>query len=257
MTLAQYCKLVDAQAWMALKSDASKFLLGYVWWVLEPLLYVGVFYVVFDIILDAKRADFLVFLMCGKLAFIWFTRSVNQSAGSIVSNAGLIGRIDVPKSMFPMVVVQQNLYKQAMVFALLLLILMAWGYPPGLSWGWMLPVALVQYLLIVACSLIGAVLVCYVRDFAMIISLATVFLLFTSGIFWDVRDLSDPHMTELILAVNPLAFLLDAYRQVLMYRTSPDLAHLAALALGCAGVIYLSVMFMRRFSQQLALRALS
>ena len=33
--------------------------------------------------------------------------------------------------------------------------------------------------------------------------------MFTSGIFWDVRALGDPHKTEMVLAVNPLAFVVD------------------------------------------------
>lgn len=257
MSLVQYLRLVDLQAWMALKSDASKLVLGYIWWVLEPLLYVAVFYVVFEVILGTKRADFLIFLMCGKLPFIWFSRSVNQAAGSIVASAGLIGRIDVPKSLFPMAQVQLNFYKQCLVFLFLFVVLIAAGFKPGWTWLWVSPVILVEYLLIVAVSLIASVLVCYVRDFAMVISLGTVFLMFSSGIFWDVRDLGNPQMTELILRINPIAFLLDAYRQVLMYNTAPDLMHLLSLGAGCCGVIWLSLLFMRSRSQELALRALS
>ena len=257
MSLTQYLRLVDLQAWMALKSDASRLFLGYLWWVLEPMLYVAVFYVVFDVILDAKRADFLVFLMCGKLPFIWFSRSVTQAGGSIVASAGLIGRIDVPKSMFPMAQVQLNFYKQTVVFAFLFVVLGVAGFGPAWSWMWVVPVIVVQYLFIVACSLIASIAVCYIRDFAMVINLATVFLLFSSGIFWDVRDLGDPRMTELILRINPVAFLLDAYRQVLMVHTRPDLLHLAVLGAGCCVSIWITVAFMRWRSQQLALRALS
>jgi lipopolysaccharide transport system permease protein len=61
----------------------------------------------------------------------------------------------------------------------------------------------------------------------------------------------------LILSLNPLAFILDAYRQVLMYDTAPDMAHLAAIGLGFAAVILFMVGLMRRGSQFLALRALT
>ena len=70
MTLRHYFTLVDTMARMSLKADAARFFFGYLWWILEPLLYVAVFYVVFEVILGSKRADFLVFLMCGKLTFI-------------------------------------------------------------------------------------------------------------------------------------------------------------------------------------------
>jgi lipopolysaccharide transport system permease protein len=242
---------------MALKADAARYYLGYIWWILEPLLYVAVFYVVFDIVLGFGRGDYLIFLICGKLPFVWFSKTVTQASGSIVANAGLIGKIDVPKALFPMAVVQEGLYKQLAVFLLLFALVLAFGHPLTRAWIWLVPLIAVQYLMIVACSLVGAVLVCFVRDFSMLISLAMIFLMFTSGIFWDARSLSDPAMAELVLTANPLAFILDAYRQVLMHGTRPELAHLLLIGLGSAALIALAVRFIERMSRLLALKALT
>jgi lipopolysaccharide transport system permease protein len=257
MTLTQYFRLVDMQARLALKADAAKFFLGYIWWVLEPLLFVGVFYVVFNVILDSNRADFLVFLMCGKLPFVWFSKSVNSSANAIVGNAGLIGKIDIPKTMFPMVRIQEGLYRQIAVFALLFAVLMAYDYPVTLNWLWVVPIACVQYLMIIACSFIGATLVCFLRDFSLVITLGMIFLMFTSGIFWDPRTLADPAMTDIILTWNPVAFVLDAYRQALMFDQGPDLVLLLANACVFASLIFIMARLMRKGSQRLALEALS
>ena len=220
------------------------------------MLYVGVFYVVFEIILDSGRADFLAFLLCGKWPFVWFSKTVNQSANSIIAGSGLIGRIDVPKSIFPLAVVQESIYKQSTVFLLLFIALYFMGYTPDLGWLWIVPVILVQLVMIIACSLIGAVLVCFVRDFSMFISLGMIFLLFTSGIFWDARSL-DPEMGERVLTLNPLAFILDAYRQVLMYDTPPELGHLLLIGVGFGALAVLVLAYMRGASRYLALRALT
>ncbi|MCB1730083.1 MAG: ABC transporter permease [Halieaceae bacterium] len=257
MSFVQYLRLADTMARMSLRAEASRYFLGYIWWILEPMLWVAVFYVVFKVLLQTGRADFLVFLMCGKLAFIWFSKSVNQAANSIVMNRGLVGRINVTKTLFPLAVVQEGLYRQAAVFLLLFCVLFAWGYTPSLAWFYVVPVIVVNYLMIVACAYIGACLVCLVRDFSMIISLGMTFLLFTSGIFWDVRHLPDPALTELVLAVNPLAFILDAYRQVLMFHTPPAWMHLLGVGCGAVALLLLMVVVMRRNSQYLALKALS
>ena len=242
---------------MALRADASKYFLGYVWWVLEPLLYVGVFYVVFNVILKSRTEDFLLFLMCGKLAFIWFSKSVVQASGGIVAAKGLIGKINAPKTLFPLALVQEGLYRQAAVFSLLFLVLYAYGHTPSLTWIWLLPLLLVNYLMIVACAFVGACLVCMVRDFGLVISLGMTFLLFTSGIFWDVNELADPQMSQLVLTVNPVAFILDCYRQILMYQTAPDALHLALVGAVFAALIVVMSIVMRRGSQFLALKALS
>ena len=74
-----------------------------------------------------------------------------------------IGRIDVPKSLFPMSTIQAGLYRQAAVFALLFAILMSGGYVPTATWLWFIPIILVNYLLILACGYIAACLVSVVR----------------------------------------------------------------------------------------------
>jgi lipopolysaccharide transport system permease protein len=257
MTLTEYFSLVNLQARMALKADAAQYFFGYIWWVLEPLLYVGVFLVVFNIFLDSKRADFLVFLMCGKLPFIWFSKSVSHASRGIVSNAGLIGRIDIPKSLFPMAIIHQALHKQMAVFALLFAVLVLNDYQVGWVWFWLAPIIVVNYLLIVGCAFLGSILVCFMRDFSMFISLGMIFLMFTSGIFWDIRTMADPQMTELILVMNPIAFLLDSYRQVLMYGQPPDVFLLTMNGLGSGLMVVVMLFTLRRWSKLLALKALT
>jgi lipopolysaccharide transport system permease protein len=260
MTIAQYFRLIDVQAKMLLKADASKFVLGYLWWFLEPLLWVAVFYLVFNVILDSKGragSEFILFLACGKFAFIWFSKTVTQASNSIVGNKSLVSKIDVPKSMFPMAVVQQSLYRQASVYVCLFVILGALGTPITMAWLWLLPVLFVNYLLIVACSFVGAYLVCLLRDISQLIPLGMMFLLFTSGIFWDIRSIGSPEKAELILALNPLAFLLDAHRQVLLHQTMPDLVHLFYIAVGAALLSLVMLGLMRKNNQFLALKVLT
>jgi lipopolysaccharide transport system permease protein len=111
--------------------------------------------------------------------------------------------------------------------------------------------------MILACFFIAASLVCILRDFSMIIPLGMTFLLFSSGIFWDVHALGDPQKTELVLALNPVAFILDAYRHILMPQTVPDLLHLLQIAVVCFVLILAMAAIMRRSSQFRALKVLS
>lgn len=257
MPFSQYWRLVDMLARMSLRADATKFILGYVWWILEPMLYVGVLYVVFTIILTNRQPDFLMFLMTGKLAFIWFSKSITQAGSSIVNGRGLVGKINVPMSMFPMSVVQECMYRQIAVFAFLLVVLVFNGYSPTFTWIYLIPVVAVTYIMILSLGMLAAGIVTVVRDFQPIIGLSMIFLMFTSGIFWDVRSLNDPAKTELLLSVNPLAFILDAYRQVLMYATPPDMFHLLSIGAGFGALLCVAVMILRRGGQFLALKALT
>jgi lipopolysaccharide transport system permease protein len=230
VTITQFLSLADLMARLSLKADAQRFYLGYLWWVLEPLLYIGVFYVVFYHLLGTNHPDFLLFLAVGKFTFIWFAKSINQAGNSLLANRGLIANMDLPKALFPIAQIQEGLYKQLSVFFLLLAVLLFDGRWPTLNWLWILPIMVTQYLLIVFCSLIAALLVCWQRDFTLVINLGVTFLLFVSGVFWDVQTLTSEAAREAVLTLNPLAFLLDAYRSVWLRDAMPDVAHLLVLA---------------------------
>ena len=116
---------MDTMARLSLKAEAERYYLGYLWWVLEPLLWVGVFYVVFYELLGTRTPDFLMFLAVGKLMFIWFSKTVNYAGTSLVSNEGLIGRMDLPKSLFPLTVILECAYRQLVVFLLLFVLILA------------------------------------------------------------------------------------------------------------------------------------
>ena len=209
---------------LSLKADAQRYFFGYLWWILEPLLWVGVFYLVFEVILSSGRADCLVFLAVGKLTFIWFSRSVTQAANSLIGNRGLIGKMNVPKWLFPLAVCHEGLYKQMAVFALLIALLFYQGYVLSATWVWLVPLAITQYLLIVGCGMAAAVLVCIRRDFQLLVQLGMVFLLLLSGIFWDLDSIDNAALRENLLLVNPMASLIDLYRSVLMEGSAPLLS---------------------------------
>ncbi len=257
MPFSQYFRLIDIMARMALRADATRFFLGYVWWVLEPLLWVAVFYVVFVTILKQAQPEFIVFLMTGQLVFVWFSKSVTQASSSIVGGKGLVGKINVPKTLFPMAIIQEGLYRQVAVFTVLFCFLLFSGYAVTSTWWYLVPVILVTYVTIVACAFVGACLVCLARDFNHVITLGMMFLMFVSGVFWDVRQLSDPAISKLVMAWNPLAFLVDCYRQIMMYNTPPDMVHLLAIAVGFGALLCAMVLLMRRGSQYLALKAIT
>lgn len=240
---------------MSLRADATKLSLGYLWWALEPIFFVAVFYLVFGVILQSGRADFLTFLILGKLPFQWFAGAVNHSANSIVAARPIISQIPMNKSFFPLSKVQESSYKQLAVFALLLFYLIYIDVSAGWHWLWLFPIVICQYLLISAVSMTSAALVCIARDFAKIVQLCTLALMFGSGIFWDVRDLPEKAQ-NLILTWNPLAYLLDAYRQVLLYGEHFDPTGLAIWSGASIVVVYIINKLFRTFSSQLTLRVM-
>lgn len=256
MTRYQWFLMVDLHARMSLRADAQKLVLGYLWWILEPLFFVAVFYLVFGVILQSGRTDFLAFLIVGKLPFQWFSGAVNHSANSIVAAQPIISQMPMNKAFFPLSRVQESSYKQLAVFFLLIAYVLYLGAPVGWHWLWLIPIVACQYFLIAAVSLISAALVCLARDFAKVVQLATMALMFGSGIFWDVRDLTERGQ-DIILTWNPLAYLLDAYRQVLLYDGQFEPTGLLLWSGVSVMIVYITNRLIRKYHSQLTLRVMA
>jgi lipopolysaccharide transport system permease protein len=228
-----------------LKSEASKTYLSYVWWLLEPALMVAVFYVVFAVLLLRGGPDFIIFLICGKIPFLWFSKSVMNSSNSIVSGRGLINQVSIPKPFFPMLVVFQDAFKQFIVFLFMLVFLSLYGME--MSWVWLsiIFVILAQFLLISAASLFAAAVTPFLPDFRYLIATGMMALMFGSGVFYSYKDVILPEHQQLFL-MNPIANLIKNYRQVLMHNTLPDWSALAYISLASILIIVIMAWYYKR-----------
>ncbi|WP_394200820.1 ABC transporter permease [Shewanella waksmanii] len=192
-------------------------ILSYIWWVLEPLLFVALFYFVFEVMLDRGRGDFLIFLILGKIPFLWFSKSITTAANSLVENKGLIDQRPIPKFIFPLVNIQEAAYQQVVTFAVMIAVVIFSGYQDYQYWWQLVPLILLQYLLICGFGSLMAMMVTFLPDFRMILQMFMMGLMFCSGIFWDVNAIADPDMRNAVLLFNPLALIIDCYRQVLLF----------------------------------------
>ncbi|WP_108947117.1 ABC transporter permease [Shewanella halifaxensis] len=228
--------LIHVMAIMKLKSQSTKLILSYFWWVLEPLFHVLTFYLVFNFLLGRGEGDFFTFLMVGQIPFLWFQKSVLSASTSLGQNLGLIMTKAMPKYIFPTVNIQEATYKQLFVFAILFMFLSTSGSLLEVNWLDFILLCLVQYIFMLGIGWIFSILVAYAPDFSMLIPVFMMGLMFSSGIFWDVNSLPEGVIKELVFTINPMVPLLDAYRTVLMHKTELDYE-------GLAPVIILGITF--------------
>ena len=253
----QYLTLIDTLARFHLRGEARQFSLGYFWWFLEPALYISVFYVVFQLLLDRRQPDFLYFLTVGKLVFVWFSKSVVQASSSIETNKGLISQVLIRKEVFPLAAVLQGVYRQLVVFSILFLLLFVSDKGHFYYWFLLLPLILIQVVLITGCGLLAALMVCWQKDFQHLIQLGMLFLLFVSGVFWDVNDIADAEVRDWVLLLNPLAALIDAYRQILLLGSLPKVGIISVVLAQSIFLLAIAVGAYQFFQPRITLRVLS
>lgn len=228
-----------------LKSEAAKTYLSYVWWLLEPALLVAILYLVFGIFLAKGTENFLIFLVCGKISFLWFSKSVNNASNSIMKGAGLINQVSIPKPFFPLLVIFQDAFKQSIVFAFTFVFFVLYGMETSWVWLSVIFVILTQFLLIAAVALVAAAITPFLPDFKFLIASGMMALMFGSGIFYSYKSVILPEHQQLFL-MNPIANLIKNYRQVLMDNTLPDWIALGYICLASITLIIVMTLYFKR-----------
>jgi lipopolysaccharide transport system permease protein len=253
--ILKFWQLVVYKVRFNLRSEAAESYLSYAWWVLEPLLNLAIYYIVFDILLNRGGGGFVSFLLCGIVPFLWFSKSVTNSGRSIVQGKGLISQTYLPKPFFPLVVVGQDLVKESVVFLLMCILLIYLGNSPGLNWLWLIPIVFTQLLFIIATCLVVSFIVPFARDLQYLISAALMMLMFGSGVFYSYNDVLLPEHRQIFL-LNPIANLLVNYRRVLLEDVAPSVFALFVISVISILVILLMQFLMKRYNNTLTRLAL-
>ncbi|HID45777.1 MAG TPA: ABC transporter permease, partial [Chromatiaceae bacterium] len=218
--MKNFWQLLQFRVQCSLKSEASTSYLSYGWWILEPLLHMAMFYLIFEILLNQGTKDFVAYLLCGLIPWLWFNKSITNATGSIPAARGIMMQTRVPVTLFPTEVVAQDSVKQLLVFSILFIFLIAYGTPISIHWLATIPIALTQLLLTLALSLLVAAITPFLPDVRFLIQTGLLMLMMGSGIFYSYDVILPEHRTMFFM--NPMANLIWNYREALMYQHWPD-----------------------------------
>ena len=210
--------------------------LGVLWYVINPLVLMGAYYLMFGVVFDvASEPDYPLFLMVGLVVWIFFSQSVLSAAPSLLDHGALVRKARFPRETIPASVVTVQL-----ATFLLLLALLA---PVTLAIRGTLDPALALLPLIVAClfafvlgvALAVSVLHAYFRDVAPILSAALLPWFFLSPIFFRPESITGQDAARFALEwVNPMAPFIAAVRDVVYGGAVPDATVLAYVAMASA-----------------------
>ena len=246
MRMPRHMELVWYKGLADLHAEAARAYVGFIWWILEPLLYMSAFYLAFGFGLRGGGNHTLMFLLCGLVPWKWFSSTVQSGSNSIQANSGLIQQVYLPKYVLPWMVLVTNGMKFLIILGLLLL-LAAVLEGPSASWVALPAVVLVEMLLVMAAASLTAALVPLLPDLSLIIDNGLLVLMFVSGVFNDVSKL--PPALRHILEFNPMVQVIAAFRAVLLDHEWPDWASLAWVALFSLALYGFALWLLRRFDR--------
>lgn len=222
--------LIWTKAIFNLRSEGHRNYLSYAWLALEPMMHILVYYVVFGLIMKQGGENFIIFLLVGQIPWMWFSKAVSGSSGSILAGQNLMLLVGVPAIIFPLINLVKVSLQQIPVFLLLLGFIALQGFLPNIFWWWLIPTFIVQMFLIAAVTCTVAAIIPFSRDLNYLVQIGLMFLMFGSGIFYDYKTLS-VELQELFM-LNPVAFIIGCYRDILIDGVLPDVIMLGWWGLG-------------------------
>jgi|ERR1019366_1518251 lipopolysaccharide transport system permease protein len=212
-------------------------IMGIAWSFFNPVLMLIIYTFVFSVVFKARwntgsdsKSEFAVVLFAGMIIFTLFSECINRAPSLILSNVNYVKKVVFPLEILPWV----TLFSALFHFAISLFVWMIFYAVLNHSLNWtivFLPLILIPLaMLIMGICWFLAALGVYLRDMQQVIGVVTTILMFISPIFFPVSSL--PEKFRPFIYANPLTFIIEQARDVLMWGKLPDWPWLGAYTLG-------------------------
>ncbi|WP_204248337.1 ABC transporter permease [Pseudoflavonifractor sp. An184] len=211
------------------KKKYKRTVLGMAWSILSPLLMLLVMRLVFTQFFGRGMEHYTTYLFCGNLVFSYFSESTGQGMTSLMGNAGIFTKVNVPKYLFLFSKNVQTLIN----FGLTLCVFFVFCVLDGITFTWkficlLYPICCLV-LFNVGVGLILSAMFVFFRDIQYLWSVFTQLLMYMSAIFYTIDSYS--YTVQCLFLLNPLYLFIRYFRKIVIEATIPTIwFHLLMLA---------------------------
>ena len=203
-----------------LRAQNMDTVLGNLWHLLNPMMLVGVYWLVFDLILDVTERGlpgipYVAFLSVGIFLFQYSQKSTIQGAKSIVGNVGLIRSMQFPRAILPLSAVIQETVALMPALVLMLVVVLLSGIPPNPLWPLLVPLVAIQALFNLGAAFYVARFTDYFRDLQNVLPYVFRLMFYMSGVIFPASQFV-PEEYLIFFDINPLYAFVTAARDVIL-----------------------------------------
>lgn len=216
--------------------------LGVAWSILSPLLTLLVMNLIFGTLLGSEIEHYTIYLFSGQLVFSFFNESTNEGMTSLLNNAEIFTKVNVPKYMFLLSKNVSSLINFGITLCVYFLFVVFNGIP--ITWKFILllyPIACLVLFNIGIGLILSAVYV-FFRDIQYLYGIFTMLLMYMSAIFYSIDTF--PQIGRNMFLLNPVYVYIRYFRKIVIEGTIPTIwfhliaAGYASIAVGIGCWIY-------------------
>lgn len=211
------------------KTKYKRTVLGMLWSVLSPLLTLLIMRLVFTHFFGMGIEHYTTYLFCGNLVFSYFNEATSQGMASLVGNAGIFTKVDVPKYLFLLSKNVQTLINFGLTLCVFFFFCVLDSITFTWKFIWLLYPICMLLLFNISAGLILSALFVFFRDMEYLWSVFTTLLIYMSAVFYSIETYS-PFVQNLFL-LNPVYLFIRYFRKIVIEATIPTIwFHLLMLA---------------------------
>ena len=223
----QYRELLKTNIKKEIRGKYKHSFLGVLWSFLYPLLQLAVYAIIFPLILRNTQDHYVIFLCVALIPWNYFTTIVTQSTGTIIANGDIVKKVYFPREILPISVVTSQLVN----FLISTIIILAFVLFSGMGISKYIlfypVILLIQYIFSIGVAFIVSSATVFLRDLEHLISIAMMMLFYATPIAYSADTI--PANFSFIITLNPMAHILNAYRDIFYYQRMPQLQTLAII----------------------------
>lgn len=217
--LWRYRELLIGMVRKELKVKYKNSVLGFFWTMLNPALYIVIFWLVFTRFLPNGIPEFVIFFASGLLVWNLFINSLSGATNSVVANAGIVKKVYFPREILPLAAVGAAIVHYLLQVIVLIGMLVAFKHNIDWTHVWLLPLSLLT--LIVFVSALGILLSAinvYARDMQHLLELILLAWFWTTPVVYAMRRLPDEGLVGIvgsIIRANPMSAIILPFQRVI------------------------------------------
>lgn len=230
--------------------------LGALWAVIHPLAQAAIFALVLSEVMAAKlpgqtndKFAYAIYLLAGTMSWALFSEVVSRSTSLFIDNGNLLKKIAFPRICLPLIVSASALINNALLFLAIVVVFGALGYAPPITVVWIPVLTILTLALAIGVGLLLGIVNVFVRDIGQVVPVALQLGFWFTPIVYTPDIV--PEAFQSLVSFNPMAVLVIAYQDAILFANTPQLGTLSVLAFVAAAILIVALMLFRRASSEL------
>ena len=215
--------------WKLAKNDFKKryagSYLGAVWAMVQPVVTVVMYYIVFDVIIGSTRQlasdgveiPYVLFLTAGLVPWFYFSEALTNGTNALIEYNYLVKKVVFKISILPIIKIIAATFIHVFFAGVLLLISCIYGYYPTIYTIQLIYYSFCMFIFVLALSYSTCAIMVFFKDIGQIISIILQIGMWATPILWNINGISST--MQVIVKINPIVYIVNGYRSALCEQT--------------------------------------